>query len=358
MAGGTGGHIFPALAIADELKKQGVEIIWFGTKIGLEKQLVVPHYPVYYLPIAGVRKKSIFRKFITPFSFLNAIFKALKILRKEKPQLVLSMGGYASAPGGVAAWLLRIPLVIHEQNAKAGLTNRMLARFANKIVQAFPNSFAPHFSVETLGNPVRTELLKLEAPEQRYQNRSGPVRILILGGSQGAQALNSAVLAALQAAPHLANYELVWQAGEKNIAALESPVAKLAANIKLVGFMQDMAANYAWADCVICRAGAMTVSEIATVGLPAIFVPLPSAVDDHQYFNAKTLENVGAARIIRQADLSGATLLAIWQDFYKHRSELMAMASKAKMAAKPQATQDIIKVLRHSCESGEPSFHK
>lgn len=345
MAGGTGGHIFPALAIADELKKQGVHILWFGARVGLEKQLVAPHYPICYLPIVGVRKKSLIRKCFIPFYFLKALFKALRVLHQEKPQVVLSMGGYASAPGGVAAWLLRIPLVIHEQNARPGLTNRLLAHFAKKILQAFPDSFAPKFKAETVGNPVRAELLNLAAPEIRYANRSGALRILILGGSQGAQPINAAVLNTLQQFGDAANYEIIWQAGEKNILALQPQVEKLGAQVKLVGFMDDIAKAYAWADCVICRSGAMTVSEIAAVGLPAIFVPYAHAVDDHQYYNAKSLENVGAARIIRQQDLTAATLLGIWQDFYKNRQELLVMAVNAQKAAKPMATQHIINEL-------------
>lgn len=342
MAGGTGGHIFPALAIAAELKKQNTHILWFGARVGLEKNLVAPHYPICYLPIVGMRKKGFLRKLMLPFYFLRATLKALRVLHQEKPQLVLSMGGYASAPGGVAAWLLRIPLVIHEQNARAGLTNRSLARLATKILQAFPNSFSPRFSVETLGNPVRDELLDLPSPQIRYAHRSGALRILILGGSQGAQAINAAVLQALQQAPDLENYEICWQAGEKNVAALQAPVEKLAANIKLMGFMNDMAGAYAWADCVICRSGAMTVSEIAAVGLPAIFVPYGAAVDDHQYYNAKILENVGAARIIRQQELSATALLSLWQEFYKDRQKLLDMALNAKKAANPRATEEII----------------
>ena len=345
MAGGTGGHIFPALAIADELKKQGTHILWFGSRVGLEKQLVAPHYPICYLPIVGVRKKSFIRKCFIPFYFLKALIKALRVLHQEKPQVVLSMGGYASAPGGVAAWLLRIPLVIHEQNARAGLTNRMLSHFAKKILQAFPNSFSPKCAAETVGNPVRAELVNLPPPEIRYADRQGILRILILGGSQGAQPINNAVLHAIQQAQDLANYEILWQAGEKNLAALQMQVEKSAANVKLVGFMDDIAKAYAWADCVICRSGAMTVSEIAAVGLPAIFVPYAHAVDDHQYYNAKSLENVAAARIIRQADLSGATLLEIWRDFYENRQNLLSMAVSAKKAAKQQTTEQIIKEL-------------
>jgi len=345
MAGGTGGHIFPALAVADELKKQNIKVKWIGSQFGLEKKIVTGRYPISYLPIVGVRKRSLLTKLLLPFYFAAAFFKALYILWREKPDVVLAMGGYAAAPGGVAAWCLHIPLVVQDQNARLGLTNKLLSRFAKKRLQAFPNTFPEKLNPQTVGNPVRETLTQMILPETRFANRNGSLNILILGGSQGAQPLNEIVTKAVQQIREPANYSIWWQAGEKKLHTLKPQTAHLGDNIKVVGFIDDIAKAYEWADLVVCRSGAMTVCELAAVGLPAIFVPYPYAVDDHQYYNARYLEQVGAAKIIRQRDLTPEMLLDLWRELRQDRDRLLSMAVCAKKEARLDSTHLIITAL-------------
>lgn len=346
MAGGTGGHIFPALAIADVLKKEGVCITWLGSPFGLEKKIITGRYPIAFLPIKGVRKRGFLNKLKAPFYFGLALLKAIGILWREKPDVALAMGGYAAAPGGVAAWLLRIPLVVQEQNARLGLTNKLLSKLAKKNLQAFPNTFSDKAHPQTVGNPVREALTQLADPEVHFSQRPGPLKILILGGSQGAQPLNNVVAQVVQTVKNPADFAIWWQAGEKNLPSLTPQVAHLGEQINVVGFIDDMAKAYEWADLVVCRSGAMTVCEIAAAGRPAIFVPYPQAVDDHQYHNACYLAGAGAALIVRQSDLSADTLLAQWQALHQDRARLLSMAVCAKKEAKRDSTQLIIEALK------------
>jgi UDP-N-acetylglucosamine--N-acetylmuramyl-(pentapeptide) pyrophosphoryl-undecaprenol N-acetylglucosamine transferase len=302
MAGGTGGHIFPALAVAQFLQTQGWQVSWLGTKAGLESR-VIPEagIEIDWLSVSGLRGKGIFSKVSAIFKLAKSCIEARKILKQRKPDLVLGMGGFVAAPGGLMAKVLGIPLIIHEQNRVVGTTNRLLAKIATKVLQGFPNSFAPKFEAVCTGNPLRKSLKHSHpAPLQRGES----LRIFVLGGSQGAKALNEVV-------PH-AMLKNVVQVRHQTGAAMQNEVAetykKLNLNAEASAFIDDMAAAYSWADLVICRAGAMTVSEVAAMGIPAIFIPLPNAIDDHQTANAKYLTEAGAAILLKQSDLTAETL--------------------------------------------------
>lgn len=339
MAGGTGGHVFPALAVAQELARRNRRVVWLGTPRGIENRLVpAAGIVLEQVRVTGLRGKGALSWLLAPLKIIVALWDALRIVYRQRPAVVLGMGGFASGPGGLATWLLRRPLVIHEQNAAAGLTNRLLARFAREVLQAFPGSFTAGIKVRTIGNPVRPELALLGSPEQRLSGRAGPLRILVLGGSQGALALNQTVPAA--AALISANVPLdIWhQAGSKTLQqAVEAyKVGNIAARVD--AFIDDMAAAYGWADMVICRSGALTVAELATVGLGAVLIPFPSAVDDHQTLNARFLVEAGAAVLMPQAELTPALLAAELEVWAKDRQQVIARATSARKLARPDAT--------------------
>ena len=346
MAGGTGGHVFPALAVAHELVRRNRKIVWLGTPRGIENRLVpAAGFALEHVRVTGLRGKGALSWLLAPLKVIIALWDALRIVHRQRPAVVLGMGGFASGPGGVAAWLLRRPLVIHEQNAAAGMTNRLLARFAREVLQAFPGSFSAGIVARTIGNPVRPELSLLAPPEQRVVGRTGPLRVLVLGGSQGALALNQNVPAAVALlAPDLA-LDIWHQAGSKT---LEQAVNAYKANkvvARVDAFIDDMAAAYGWADMVICRSGALTVAELAAVGLGAVLVPFPAAVDDHQTLNARFLVDAGAAVLVPQTELTPARLateLAAWAG---DRSGVVARASRARQLAQPDATD----VLASAC---------
>ncbi|MHA7833794.1 MAG: undecaprenyldiphospho-muramoylpentapeptide beta-N-acetylglucosaminyltransferase [Algiphilus sp.] len=332
MAGGTGGHVFPALAVAELLRADQHEVEWMGTAAGLEAR-VVPEQgiPLRTIDVRGLRGTGWRRLVVAPFAILRAILQALAIVRRLQPAVVLGMGGFAAGPGGVAAWLLRRPLVIHEQNAAAGMTNRLLARFARRTLQAFPDALP---KATLVGNPVRAAFSALPPPEQRIADRDGPLRLLVVGGSQGARALNERVPQALAlCAPGL--FE-VWHQGGRTVEVAQQAYADAGLSARIDAFIDDMAAAYAWADLVVCRAGAMTVAELSAAGVGAILVPFPAAVDDHQTRNGQHLVDREAAVLIQEAVLSPQRLADCLQDI-GHRDRLLRMAQAARAAAMPDS---------------------
>ncbi len=347
MAGGTGGHVFPALAVARALQSEyNAEIVWMGTAAGLEARVIpAAGIATEWIPVAGLRGKGALSWLAAPFRVLRAVSSALSVLRRHQPRLVIGMGGFASGPGGLAARLLRLPLVVHEQNAVAGLTNRMLAHVATRVLEAFPQTFPAARKAVCVGNPVRADILALPAPAQRFADRSGRLRVLVIGGSLGAMALNKLLPAALRMLP-AEQRPMVWhQAGRSLDVASESYVglaAEMGDDLRLVEFIEDMAAAYAWADVVVCRAGALTVAELAAVGLPALLVPFPFAVDDHQTRNGQYLVEAGAALMMQESALDAASLAEVLQSLLIDRSQLLKMAEAARGCAWPHATQSIV----------------
>ena len=340
MAGGTGGHVFPALAVADELRARGVPVIWLGTKAGIEARLVPQAgYPIEWLNITGWRGKGVLNTLLAPARLIMACYQALKVLLKRKPCAVLGMGGFASGPGGLVAWLLRKPLLIHEQNAVAGLTNRLLSMVADEVMEAFPGALGKKASY--VGNPVRKDIIDLPSPEQRLTGRDGALRILVIGGSLGAVRLNELVPEAVSKIEMPARPEVWHQTGLKNYDAAQALYEKFNVEARVEAFVDDMAAAYSWADVVICRAGAMTVFELAAAGIASILVPYPHAVDDHQTVNAAYLEKVDAAIICQQKDIDAEWLHSIMEKLTQNRDRLLRMAASARSQAKPDAANDV-----------------
>ncbi|OGT43546.1 MAG: undecaprenyldiphospho-muramoylpentapeptide beta-N-acetylglucosaminyltransferase [Gammaproteobacteria bacterium RIFCSPHIGHO2_12_FULL_40_19] len=347
IAGGTGGHIFPAMVVAETLQKQGVSIEWIGTETGMERKLVAHHVPIYFLPVSALRGKGWRTQLLAPFRLLRAVFLAYRLIRKINPDVILGMGGYASGPGGIAAWLLRKPLVIHEQNAVAGLTNRLLSRIATTVLQAFPNAFSKKINAITVGNPVRESITHISRPENYFQTRKKPWRILVLGGSQGSLAINQQVMHWLSSCEDRESF-LIWhQTGQKDYESLQkSYQAYLGSIYRVAPFIETMSEAYAWSDLVICRSGALTVSELAAAGLPSVLIPYPYAVDDHQYANAQFLERAGAAVIFRESELSAEKLNAFLENLLSSPKRLQVMAEKARICAQPEAVLKIIAAIR------------
>ena len=338
MAGGTGGHIFPGLAVADELKRMRTPVIWIGGIGGLEQKLV-PQYgwKLETLPIAGVRGKGVVAKLTAPFRLMRAVAAALALFKRHMPQSVLSMGGYAAAPGGLAARLAKIPLVVHEQNRVPGVTNRLLARFAKRLLTGFADAFA---NSEWVGNPVRASIAAIASPAQRYAGREGPLNLLVLGGSQGAQSLNSALPEMLRRRGTRLPVTVRHQCGAKHFDKARAAYAAAGIEADVVAFEDDMAGAYAWADLVICRSGALTLAELAAAGVPAILVPYPHAVDDHQTRNAEAMVAAGAARLVVEGDDFVKRLGAAFEEI-GDRAKLVAMADAARTLAKPDAARRI-----------------
>ncbi|MFQ6258555.1 undecaprenyldiphospho-muramoylpentapeptide beta-N-acetylglucosaminyltransferase [Yersinia enterocolitica] len=336
MAGGTGGHVFPGLAVAHHLMAQGWQVRWLGTADRMEASLVPKNgIEIDFIEISGLRGKGLMAQLTAPVRIYRAVRQAKKIMRDYQPDVVLGMGGYVSGPGGLAAWLCGIPVVLHEQNGIAGLTNRWLARIAKKVLQAFPGAF-PH--AEVVGNPVRTDVLALPLPAERLAGREGPIRVLVIGGSQGARVLNQTLP---QVAATLGEQITIWhQVGKGALPDVLQAYQQAGQGDKhqVVEFIDDMATAYAWADVVVCRSGALTVSEVAAAGLPAIFVPFQHK-DRQQYWNALPLEKAGAAKIIEQPQFTAqavSNLLAEWD-----RPTLLAMAEQARLVAIPDATERV-----------------
>jgi UDP-N-acetylglucosamine--N-acetylmuramyl-(pentapeptide) pyrophosphoryl-undecaprenol N-acetylglucosamine transferase len=338
MAGGTGGHVYPALAVARALEARAQDVVWLGTHRGLESKVVpAAGIDIEWISVKGLRRKGVAALFIAPFQLAWALLQALVVIMRRRPVAVLGMGGFVSGPGGLAAWLTRRPLVIHEQNAAAGLTNRLLARLARVVLQAFPGSFNSRVNAETVGNPVREDIAAVAAPAERFNIRQGPLRLLVLGGSQGALALNQAVPEALAKLPAEERPVVRHQSGDLTLDTARAAYQQHEIEAELVPFIDDMASAYAWADLVVCRAGALTVAELCAVGLPALFVPYPGAVDDHQTANARPMANAGAAVIIDQSMLSAEVLAGQLRAWLSSRDELLVKAELAHRLDRPSA---------------------
>lgn len=348
MAGGTGGHIFPALAVAEVLRERGWHVVWLGNAEAMESRLVPPRgFEFVSLGFGALRGKGMGRKLKLPFSLAVAIARALRLLGEVRPGVVLGMGGYVSFPGAVAARLRGIPLVVHEQNAVAGLANRVLARLADAVLTGFPGTLP---GGRWVGNPVRREFTTVPPPEVRFAGRQGPLRLLVVGGSLGAKALNEAVPAALaQLAPH-ERPVVTHQSGSAHFAALEQAYAHHGVEGRLLPFIEDMGAALAEADLVVSRAGAMTVAELAAVGVGAILVPFPHAVDDHQTANARFLVDGGAAQLLPQSGLTPEGLAELLQGFDRERCRQMALAARA--LARPEATEALADELERLAKDG------
>nr|WP_318382976.1 undecaprenyldiphospho-muramoylpentapeptide beta-N-acetylglucosaminyltransferase [uncultured Enterobacter sp.] len=339
MAGGTGGHVFPGLAVAHHLMAQGWQIRWLGTADRMEADLVPKHgIEIDFIRISGLRGKGVKALLLAPLRIFNAWRQARAIMKRFKPDVVLGMGGYVSGPGGLAAWSLGIPVVLHEQNGIAGLTNKWLAKIAKKVMQAFPGAFP---NAEVVGNPVRVDVLALPLPQDRLSGREGPVRVLVIGGSQGARVLNVTLP---QVAAKLGDRVTIWhQSGKGAQETVEQAYAGAGqAQHKVTEFIDDMAAAYAWADVVVCRSGALTVSEIAAAGLPALFVPFQHK-DRQQYWNALPLETAHAAKILEQPQFTVDAVVATLAGW--DRETLLAMAERARAAAIPDATERVAKAV-------------
>ncbi len=347
MAGGTGGHIYPAISVAQVLREKGWTIVWLGSKAGMEARIVPPYgYNMAWMRFSGLRGKGLLRAALLPLNLLIAFWQSAHAIFAHRPDVVLGMGGYVAFPGGMMASLLNRPLVIHEQNSVAGLTNRVLARLADKVLVAFPDAFKKSFKNKYLpswvGNPVRADIGALEAPATRYAARGERLQLLVLGGSQGASILNTTLPKALALMPEANRPRVTHQSGALHIDALRSAYAATGVQAEALPFLDDMAARYATADLVICRAGASTIAEIAAAGVASVLVPLPSAVDDHQTHNARFLSERGAAVLIPQAEFTPEKLALLLQGFA--RDKLLAMACAAREAAKPDATQAVAQV--------------
>jgi UDP-N-acetylglucosamine--N-acetylmuramyl-(pentapeptide) pyrophosphoryl-undecaprenol N-acetylglucosamine transferase len=343
MAGGTGGHVFPALALARALRERSCEVVWLGTRRGIEARLVpAAGIDVEWIAIGGLRGKGLATLVAAPFHLLRSLWQSLAVMRRRRPAVVVGLGGFVTGPGGLAAWLARRPLVIHEQNAVAGFTNRILARLASQVLEAFPGSFgaiAPH--ARTIGNPVRREFFELPEPQQRFAARSGPTRILVVGGSQGATRLNAVLPQALAQLADLGP-EVRHQAGERWLADARAAYEAVGVRAEVLPFIDDIAAAYAWADLVVCRSGALTVSELAAAGVAAVLVPFAAAVDDHQTRNAAWLLEAGAAVLIPERELQADSLARQLRTLCTDRGVLLRMASAARRLARPAATEDLV----------------
>lgn len=338
MAGGTGGHVYPALAVADALRECAREVVWLGTRRGLEARVVpAAGIEIEWIGISGLRGKGVVTRLLAPFRLAVALVQSLVVMARRRPAAVLGMGGFVSGPGGVAAWLTRRPLIIHEQNAVPGLTNRLLAGLARVVLQAFPGSFSSRIPAQTVGNPVRREIAALAPPAERLRGRAGPLRLLVLGGSQGALALNRLLPFAVAALPPERRPEVRHQAGERTLETARETYRLAGVEAEIAPFIEDMAAAYAWADLVVCRAGALTVSEVALAGLPAVFIPFPAAVDDHQTANAAVLTEAGAALIVQERDLTPERLAGAIEELGTGREALLVRAERARAAAAPEA---------------------
>ena len=345
MAGGTGGHVYPALAVARALQAQSREVVWLGTHRGLESR-VVPEagIEIEWISIKGLRRKGALAVLVAPIQIGWALMQSLAVIFRRRPAAVLGMGGFVSGPGGVAAWLTRRPLIIHEQNAAAGMTNRLLARLARVVLQAFPGSFNSDVDAETVGNPVREGIAAVPPPHERYVNRQGSLRVLVLGGSQGALALNRTVPAALALLDPELRPLVRHQCGERTLDIARQSYDEHAVDVELLPFIEDMAGAYAWADLVICRAGALTVAELCAVGVPALLVPYPAAVDDHQTANAKPMADAGAGEIIQETDLTPERLADLLREWLQSRAELLQRAAKARALSAPESLRRITEI--------------
>lgn len=339
MAGGTGGHIFPGLAVAECLRAQGVPVVWLGAVGGMETKVVpAQRIELHTVAVGGLRGKGLRTRLLAPLMLLRSLFAALGVLRKVQPRSVLSMGGYVAGPGGIAAWLLRRPLLVHEQNRVAGFTNRKLAGFAQRVLAGFADALP---QAEWVGNPVRDTIAALPPPAERMAGREGRARLLVLGGSLGARALNLALPQALAQLTPAQRPEVLHQCGSRGLDEAREAYARAGVEAQVVAFIDDMAGMYGWADLAVCRAGALTLAELAAAGLGAVLVPFPHAVDDHQTRNAEVLVTAGAAELMQENELNVQILAQRLEALLGDRPRLLAMAEAARTLAKPDAAQVI-----------------
>ncbi len=342
-AGGTGGHVYPGLAVARALIAQGIPVVWMGTRKGLEAR-VIPEAGIEmaWLEVNALRGKGLMTTLLAPVNLVRALWQSFQIMRRYRPAAVLGMGGFVAGPGGLVAALMGIPVVIHEQNAVAGLTNKLLSNVCRRILEGFPHTFPVSAKVMATGNPVRLDIANLPEPAERAASRAHePVHVLVVGGSLGAQALNQIVPQALALMPEGQRPIVRHQAGAKNIDDAREQYRKAQVMADVTPFIEDMAAAYAWADLVICRSGALTVAELASAGVAALLVPFPHAVDDHQTANGKYLADHGAALLIQQRDLNAEKLATVLIDLCTSRAKLQQMGTVARQLAKPYATAQV-----------------
>lgn len=342
-AGGTGGHVYPGLAVAKALMAQGIPVVWMGTRKGLEAR-VVPEagIPMAWLDVNGLRGKGWKTLVMAPINLVRALVQSVQIMLRHKPAAILGMGGFVAGPGGLVAALMGKPVVIHEQNAVAGLTNKLLSRLSRRVLEGFPNTFAAADKVMATGNPVRLDIANLPEPSERFAARANePVRVLIVGGSLGAQALNEMVPQALARLPVAQRPQVRHQAGVRNIDFAQQQYMDAGVEAEVMPFIEDMAEAYAWADLVICRSGALTIAELAAAGVAAVLVPYPYAVDDHQTANGNYLADNGAALLMQQRDLNVERLAEVLQDLCIEHSKLLQMSIAARQLAKPYATAQV-----------------
>lgn len=331
MAGGTGGHVYPGLAVATRLREMKIPVVWLGAKSGIEEDIVPAHsIPLYSLSITGLRGNGFKKLIMAPIQLARAVFQAWAILRKEKPCAVLGLGGFASGPGGIAAWLLGIPIIIHEQNAIAGMTNRFLGRLAKKVLTAFPDAFTKKYKAVHVGNPLRAEFTEIPKPDVRFRNRQGRLRLLILGGSRGALSLNQVMPKAMAAIDKKYCPEIWHQTGKQHINITHKLYEEHAITAKVEPFIDPITAAYAWADLVICRAGALTVSELCAVGVASILIPYPYAVDDHQRANGLHLVHHHGALMVSQSELTVEKIVSLVSDLQNNKEKLFSMAKAAR----------------------------
>jgi UDP-N-acetylglucosamine--N-acetylmuramyl-(pentapeptide) pyrophosphoryl-undecaprenol N-acetylglucosamine transferase len=343
MAGGTGGHVFPGLAVAEFFRQQGWRVVWLGTHTGMEAKLVAQRgYDMAWVSFSGVRGKGALRLLLLPLQLLLAFWQSARAIFSHRPDVVLGMGGYGAFPGGMMASLLNKPLVIHEQNSVAGLTNKVLAKLADKVLVAFPDAFGvvkPANQIFT-GNPVRSDIAAVAPPEARYGSRTGRLRLLVLGGSLGAQVLNEILPQALALLSPEERPLVTHQSGAQHFAALKQEYARVGVEARVEAFIENMAQCYAESDLAICRAGALTIAEIAAAGIASILVPYPHAVDDHQTHNARFLADRGAAWLLPQSALNPHALADLLRELT--RGKLLRMALRARELGKPDATQLVV----------------
>ncbi len=330
MAGGTGGHIFPALAVANQLKAKGLKVEWLGTPKRMEAKIIPQHQiPIHFVSISALRGKGIFSLLLAPFRLMRAISQAKKIIKKVKPDVILGMGGFASGPGGIAAWRLKIPLVIHEQNSVPGLTNKILAKFSQKVLQGFPHVFAEKYHSEFVGNPVRQEFFQQIKPSDKTFCKEQKLHVLVLGGSQGAKAINEELPPILKNLSKEISLQIWHQTGQQHLTKTLSNYQQLKQIAQIEPFIEDMASAYAWADVVIARAGALTIAEITAVGVASILIPYPHAVDDHQTKNAEFLVHNDASVLFKQENLIPSEIQSLLKDLYHHPEKIQHIAQNA-----------------------------
>ena len=344
LAGGTGGHIYPGLAVAQALRERGVPVLWIGARDRMETKLVPAQgFPIETIDIAGLRGKGALALIGAPLRLLRAVWQARAILRRAKPRAVISFGGFAAGPGGLAAWLAGLPLLVHEQNSRPGVTNRVLSRLARRVLEGFPGSFPMKVAVQSVGNPVRPEIAALAPPEARLAERAGALRVLVLGGSQGARALNRGVPVAL-AAQQVA-LDVLHQCGEAQVQAATDAYAQAGVSARIVPFIADMAEVYGWADVVVCRAGALTLAEVCAAGLAGVLVPLPTAADDHQTFNAEHLVTHGAAVRVAEGEGFQQRLAQAIAALAEDPALRLSRAVAARALSKPEAAREVAEAI-------------